>query len=333
MNNASLSYLSGNTIELHYWFNKDDSTHTMDALIQNKCEFELLQILKEIAQNFNLEIIIETEPLAEGGLRRWFTIVKKEENRKAVITTALIVSFASTVLFSPITTALTETTKHIIDNIFEDKEIKNLQEEKLKEEIINLKLDAEIKVQQLSKNNIIIKRRSNFFEALEKYPKVEKVSIIIENKEKQPITKEIFISQINFKEYIIVSDDLQPIQIENAIIEIISPVLKKGNYKWRGIYNGETVSFNMKSPEFKTLVQTGKIEFKNGFSIKCNLEIERKLNNNGEEFITNYNITSVLGYFVNDKPMETNEGIKYRRQQEADKRQLSLLQNPEFIKE
>ena len=31
--------------------------------------------------------------------------------------------------------------------------------------------------------------------------------------------------------------------------------------------------------------------------------------------------------------METNEGLKYRRQQEADKRQISMFQNPEFIKE
>lgn len=38
---------------------------------------------------------------------------------------------------------------------------------------------------------------------------------------------------------------------------------QKGNYQWRGIYNGEALSFNMKSNEFKTLVQSGNIEFKN----------------------------------------------------------------------
>jgi len=92
----------------------------------------------------------------------------------------------------------------------------------------------------------------------------------------------------------------EPIVDENAIIEIVSPILKKGNYKWRGIYKGVPLSFNMKSNEFKTLVQTGKVEFKNGSTINCVLEINRKMNSDGEEIITGYDIISVNENSEND---------------------------------
>jgi hypothetical protein len=65
----SLPQKPANSIQVHYWFG--DESHTMDALVQNRCEYEFLGILKEIASSFNAEIIIETEPLTNGGLRRW----------------------------------------------------------------------------------------------------------------------------------------------------------------------------------------------------------------------------------------------------------------------
>lgn len=46
---ANASVLNWNTIELHYWFN--DESHTMNAIVLNKCEYEFLGIAKEIVQN------------------------------------------------------------------------------------------------------------------------------------------------------------------------------------------------------------------------------------------------------------------------------------------
>jgi hypothetical protein len=122
-----------------------------------------------------------------------------------------------------------------------------------------------------------------------------------------------------------VSDDLEPIEKDEAIIEIISPVLKKGNYKWRGIYNGEPEEFNMKSNEFKTLIQNGEIEFKNGFSINCALTIRRKIDNEGNIKTVGYDVTRVNSHFLNGNPIETPEGKRYRKQKEADKLQLTLF--------
>lgn len=312
------SILSGNTLELHYWF--EDNTHSMDAVIQNKCEYELLGILKEISTVFEVEIKIETEPLAEGGLRRWFKVISQEENKKATITTAIIVALVTVILTTPVS----KISDKLIDKIFEDKELKELEKEKLKLEIKKLKQETDKNYQLLNHNISIKKRKSNFYESLEKCNKVAQVSFSMENGLKELVAEEKFVSRKTFKEFILVSDDLKPLEIENAVIEIISPVLKKGTYKWMGIYNGSTVQFNMKSTEFKTLVQSGSIEFKNGSSINCFLQIRRKVDNEGLEKIVGYDVLRVNHYFENDKPIETPEGKHYRQKEESNKQQLSF---------
>lgn len=80
----------------------------------------------------------------------------------------------------------------------------------------------------------------------------------------------------------------------------------------------------MKSNEFKTLVQTGKIEFKNGSSINCLLEVRKKINNEGVEQIAGYDIVRVNNYFENDKPIETPEGKQHRQKEEANKQQVKM---------
>lgn len=314
-----------NTLELHYLFN--DDSHDMDALVQNKCEFEFLWIIKEVAKTFDIEITIETEPLAEGGIRRWFKVASKSEKKNATITVAVIASLVTAIVVTPISSAISKSTEILIDRLFEDEKEKQKDNEKDSLEIENLKLDLELKKQQLANSPAIAKRKSNFYETLEKYPKIKNITLTIEDNHKNPVDSEKVIPKNSFKEFILVSDKLEPIIKEDAVIEIISPVLKKGKYLWRGIYEGETISFYMKSNEFKTLVQTAKIEFKNGSSIRCQLEIERKINNEGTEQITNYNIIRVDEYFENDKPIETPEGRLHRQRKAANDQQFDLFKD------
>ena len=313
---------NGTSLEIHYWF-KDES-HSMDATVQNKCESEILGILKTIAAVFGEEILIETEPVGEGGLIRFFKIILKKSSKNPVAT-AMMVTLATTLIITPLGTGIIKLLDKTIENIYEDKEDKFLDKEKKKAEIENIKADTELKKQQLEKSSVIIKRRSNFYETLEKYPKVEKVSIVIQDDNKKPQADEYIIERKNFKQFILSSDELAPREINDVTIEIISPVLKKGNYKWRGVYNDSATSFNMKSNEFKSLVQTGAIEFKNGTTIKCLLELKIKLKNDGEEEVTEYNILRVNEYFDNNKPVETQEGVSYRKKQLAKKNQLALF--------
>jgi len=323
MEQQPTTVLNANALELHYWFN--DNSHTMNAFVQNKCELEFLGIINEIATTLVAEIIIETEPFGDGGLIRWFRIKTKLNEKSSVLKVAIVTALATAILVTPLNTVVTKATEKLIEKAFEDEEKTNRATEKEKLELEELKLNVELKRQLLHKNTVISKKKSNFYEILDTYPKVTQVSIAIQDKDKKRVSEENFVRKENFKEFILVTDKLEPDYIDNAIIEIISPVLKKGDYKWRGIYNGETVSFTMNSNEFKTLVQTGKIEFKNGSSINCLLKIDKKMNNEGIEQISNYTIKRVNNYFENDKPIETPEGKNYRQKREADESQYGMF--------
>lgn len=318
-----------NSFEIHYWF--DDKSHTMDAVIQNRCEFELLGIVKEISRQYGIEIIIETAPLANGGLRRWFRIATREENRKATITISTITAVLAILLTTPITKAIDKS----LDNFFEDKEEKALEKDIKQEQLKNLQLqnsklqreeNQEEEAKFLNENHLIKKKKSIYYESLKSYPKIKQVSYVINNNYN---IKEIFINRDNFEEFILQSDDLEPIVIEDAIIEIVSPVLKKGHYKWMGIYNEETINFNMQSTEFKNLVQSREVEFKNGTSINCILRKRQKIDNEGQVKIVAYDVIQVNSYFENDNPVETFEGRKYRKRKEADRQQLDLFESEE----
>ena len=262
-------------------------------------------------------------PLADGGVRRWFKIVSQVENKKALITIALITAIATGIIVTPITSTIDAIMQNAIELIFEDKELKELQKE-------NLKLDIELKnIELLRKQKIqnkLEKKRSNFYAELDKGKNITQISLGAQNNNHQTIIPETFVLKNNFQSFIITSYDLEPEIIEGAVIEIISPVLKKGDYKWRGIFNGESLSFNMKSNEFKTLVQTGSIEFTNGSSIRCLLRINKRIDSNGEEKITEYDILRVDEYFKSTQPIETPEGKKYRQTKEAEKLQGKLFE-------
>lgn len=321
MNNISI--LKGNTIELHYYFN--DGSHTMNAIIFNKCEYEFLGIAKEIAQKFKIELDVETEPLKEGGLRSIFKFNSKD---KTTLKIGVILYLLTNVLGTPVTTTIEELTRMAIQSVFESNEVKQLKEQK---QIAELKYDItriEAETEKLSRNideNVIKKKRSNYYESLSTCNKITKVSVSVTDSTKSNTyyQKEVF--KKDFTDYIMTSNDAEPDNDENAIIEIISPVLKKGKYKWTGIYNGNAITFNMKSNEFKTLVQTGQIQFKNGSSIDCHLVTNKKINAEGEVYISSYEVVLVNNYFENDKPIETPEGMRKRQKREAEFLQLNLF--------
>lgn len=319
-----ISIFDGNSVEVHYWFN--DNTHVMDAYVQNRCEYELLGILKEISITFKIEIIVETEPLENGGLLRRFKLASKEKNKKATIKTAIVTALLTTIFVTPLSTSITKLTEKAIEKIFEDPELKDLEKQKLKLEIEKLKQETDYNIQKLDRNNVVKKKKSNFYDSLDKYQKVDKVTFILADNNKKPIDEKN-VPRAIFKEFILVTDELEPENYDDIVIEIISPVLKKGNYKWMGIYKGEPVPFSMKSKEFKELVQKGEVQFKNGTSINCSLTIKKKIDNEGLEKITYIEVNRVNHYFENYKPIETPEGRTHRKKKEAEKQQLNLFAN------
>ncbi|WP_327984875.1 hypothetical protein [Bergeyella porcorum] len=294
---------------IHYWFN--DDSHTMNAYIQNKCESEFLKIAKEISDFLDVEIEILTEPLENGGIKRIFKIIEKKGKEYPLIS-ALMIGVMANVISDP------------ISDIWKNNDLEELQKENLKKQNRNLDEEYKIYTKILVEKDSIRKKVSNFYETLNGESKIQKVSYQIYNNENDNESNEIFINKSEFSKFILPSNDLAPIELEDQIIEIISPNLKGGKYKWKGIYNKEIISFSMKSKEFNRLIKQGRVEFKNGSSIKCDIDIERVLDEEGQEKVKSLNVIRVIEFFESDIPFETPEGKKKREQREVDKQQLKF---------
>lgn len=336
-----------NIIELHYWLN--DESHSMDAFILNRSEWEIINLFKQIAEVTGVEIILESQAVSEGGVRQWFRITARNEEKKAAISTQVLTILISTIITTPIAIG----SALLINKVSSDNEMEALNKEAKKQELLinqatinklstevefveiqkkNIETDTKKKeleililTQQVADNSKVQKRASNFYEEISKEKKISKITVNrYDSTTKEP--KGITVEKSDFSNFILRSNELESIIDENAIIEIVSPVLKKGAYQWRGVYNGQTIGLNMRSNEFKTLVQVGDVEFKNGTCISCILEITRKTDNLGEEIITGYNINKVLSYFNgNNERVETLEGRKIRHKKKDDESQLNLF--------
>lgn len=297
------------TVEFHYWLGRND-THTMDAFVQNKCEHEILASIKVLAAALDLVITVETEPLGNGSLKRIWKIISTQEEKKALVTTAVITAFLTTLFTAP----MTKLSEKAIEKLFEDTEVKQLDKDRLRLEVNKLRREASETPPNAEKQILLKKRASNFYEQLEKEKNVEGVTIFSSDSTGAKILFKRRVPRSAFSQFILADDTLPSLFIEHAVIEIVAPVLKKGKYKWLGIYGDATIHFSMKSSEFKELVQGGQVEFKNGSSIDCVLEVKRKIGSDGEEKIAGYEVLVVNRYFDNDVPIETIEGRKRRTQ-------------------
>ena len=294
-----------NLIKLHYF--TIDGDHFIDATNENKCSTEFLHFANIIAEIFDCEIKIEAVAINEGGFERIWNVICKNENKKAIITSTIISSVIASVLASGITGGC----NRIIDYITEDKELSELQKE-------DYRLSIELKRRELSENTRLAKRQSNFYENASKDERICAIELSSIPENGAPFSTPKVVRE-NFSNFILTSNELEPNTVENAVIEIISPVIQKGSYQvWRGRYEGNIIKFRMLSSEFLLKVYGGEIEFKNGFTINCNLLQFRRMNEAGEAYIYKQDVLLVHSYFVNDNPVETNEGRRYRQKKVLD---------------
>lgn len=309
-------------LELHYFFS--DETHSMDAITRNKCERELLYLVNEIASELNFEVKIETEAYNEGGLTEFWTFLGENAIQITIFISALTLAFT---MFPRKNRKLEKLQEEYFSLAINEKK---LQLHKIKFELRNtiseqLILDTQ-KFEIIADNNYkILKHRSSFFKFLLNYPKVTQISTKKLNLDNIPIGEPIFIERKDFENYILETDDLEPITDEEAIIEIISPVLKRGKYKWRGIYKDEPIDFYMKDIDFKNEVIQKGVPFKNGTTIKCVLKISRKIDDLGEVKNSPYSVFSVLSLQDNGITIETPKGKKLRNKRNADQNQMQLF--------
>jgi hypothetical protein len=312
-----------NKLELHYYFDVSDNSHTMNAFVRNRCEFELLQIYTELQKELELDVKIETEAFEEGGLIEVWTFLADN----AIQITLLLTALSQVISRIPL-----KKTK------LEEKDLKlSIEERKLNLKALKKELKGkepeQITIQNLNliidSNPKIIKHLSNYYKQLYNYPKVKKISTTKLSINKTKVEKPKFIARTEFDKFVIESDELKSEIDETATIEIISPVLKKGKYKWKGVYGkiGEAVDFYMKDKIFKQSVIAEGIEFKNGTFIDCILEKSRKINEIGEIYTSAYSVLTVLKKHYENTVEETPQGKRFRKEKEAEKQQFKLFGN------
>lgn len=305
-------FINVNQIELHYFFN--DDSHSLDAFTRNKCEAEFLFIVKEVLKTFDLDIKIETVVPQEGGLKELWTLIGNNNAQLSVI-----IGLLSLILSQmPYT----------------DKELTQLQKENLRLSIKEHKL----KIEQLEENKPlpnkekediikyfnsdykILKHRSSFYETIKQNEKITKLttSNLYNNKIVQTVKT---IERDDFHKYIKLENKLPVEIIDDAEIEIISPILKKGTFKWKGIYNNNSIDFYMKDKIFKESVFNGKESFSSGYNIKCVLEIKNAIDELGEIKVKSYSILTVLSKleYDNNKTIEktTQQGKEYLKSKKS----------------
>ncbi len=81
--------LSITGLELHYYFDESDDSHSMDAVVRNRCEHELLQIYNELQNELGSDVTIETEAFEVGGLTELWTFLSDNAVQITLLLTAL----------------------------------------------------------------------------------------------------------------------------------------------------------------------------------------------------------------------------------------------------
>lgn len=310
-------------IELHYFLS--DKSHSMDAFVKNKAEAELLKVFKEISDILDLDLTFEIEALTEGGIKEFIRILKKKKTKKQIVKILAVVG----VIFSGVLT-----------NIISDRFTKNPELEKLllKESELHIKkLQKDLENENLTEEEttIIIENltviisntdkikfhRSNFYSNLLKENKIEHISTTDLDENNNPISKEKKVYREEFSKFIVHKVKIDSEFIEDANIEIVSPVLRAGKMKWRGYYNSKPISFNLLDSEFKNSVLNREVSFQNGTSIRCLLEFEKEMDDEGNIKTTEINVFDVTNVFEGETTIITKRGkqlIEEKKQIELD---------------
>lgn len=294
-------------LELHYFLR--DDLHSMDAFVRNKCEAEALAAFAHIAQQLGVSVELESTAFREGGLREVWTFLGSSNAQLMLILSVIVLVFSRIPVSDSDMDALNKEVQHLT---IEEKKL-NIQ--KLKREIGNgnIKIGAADDAAGYLDGDVkVATRRSNFYRELLGYDNVTALSLgEIPEGEVKPLV-EHRVERSAFPSFVQRTAKLAVEVVEFAQIEIIAPVLKEGGFQWKGVYQGQSISFAMSDEKFKSDVLTGKVSFQHGSIIDCVLSIHRKLDEVGEIHITGYTVATVFSKSDGGVAQETTQGKRYR---------------------
>ena len=290
--------------ELHYYLK--DNSHAMNAFVRNKAEKDFLEAVKRIGDLLDSELKIETEAYQEGGLIEILAIVLPTLHYLSPALNDIITHYATK-----------DTQAETLDKKIKEATLQNLELDNQQKT-----LEIEEQIEKKLNDKLVQKYISNFYKKIDAYEKVEKIGYRnLENDE-----DEYIVERKDFKNFIL-HDDTTMSEDDDAMIEIISPVLKEGKYNWRGRYKNEKIDFSMADSKFKQEVIEGKHKFSNGSLINCHLEIKVTFDEFGDEKSRTYRVLQVFGtQELEIGELKVREAGKKRNQQKwLDEHQKSLF--------
>ena len=242
---------------IHYYLN--DDSHSMNAFVRNAMEKDFLSIVNTISSSLNLKIELESRAAKEGGFIEILDIIEAHP-------------VSSTIIVSSAGYAIKRFLEYRLTGAYKKNKLEN---EKLELEILKLKKEsAGIDENQLEQK--LARPISNYYAKIEKYEKIRAVGFGNE------VNNEYVVQRDEFRNFILIDDKEEEVD-DDANIEIISPVLKEGRYKWRGIYKNESIDFSMGDSKFKNDIIDGRYDFGNGSFINCQLFITKTYDEFGNE--------------------------------------------------
>lgn len=311
-------------LELHYHLR--DHSHAMDAIVRNKCEAEILAAFSQICQQLGIAVNLESTAYREGGLKEVWQFLGSNNAQLTLLLAIIVLVFSRIPVSDSETDALN---KEVLKLTIEEKK---LSVQKLKRELGNEQVKDETigeAANAIASDLKVATRRSNFYRNLIAYPKVTAVgfSPLPDTAVAPPDEKQV--QRAEFIKFIQLTDRLPVEVIEDAVIEIVAPVLRDGNYQWKGQYENQPINFAMLDEEFKSSVLLRQVSFQHGSSINCVLNIHRKFDEVGDVKITGYSVSTVLSKSDDGQNVETSQGKRHRFSKRQAASQTTLFEPPQ----
>lgn len=294
-------------LELHYYLR--DQSHSMDAVVRNKCEAEILAAFTQIAQRLGVEVRLESTAYREGGLKEIWSFLGINNAQLTFLLAVIVLIFSRYPTSDPEADSLN---KEVLKLTIEEKKL-NIQRLRREIEEKQPSADALSDAAKIVEGDLrVATRRSNFYRGLIGYEKVTAVGFtqIPEQQVTKPDERQV--QRADFNKFIQLTDRLPVEVIDEATIEIVAPVLRDGNYQWKGQYDNQPISFAMLDEEFRSSVLLRKVSFQHGSTIKCVLNIHRKFDEVGDVKITGYSVSTVLAKVEDGEVEETTQGKRHR---------------------
>ncbi|OEK05391.1 hypothetical protein [Roseivirga misakiensis] len=284
-----------NSLQFHYIF--QDDSHSIDSITRNECEKEILNLFNEVSITLGLNIDIQTLPPAEGGFKEFWKLLGQNS---AQLTLVISVTAIILTRFPAENQELTELQ---IENLRLDNDIKRKELAKLNLEFIpdDEGLSDELlkgSVELVKKNYKVAWRKSNLFKKLIGYSKIDSIEVQRQH-DFLPVGPSRKISKRRFPNFVLQSDDLPNLEGIIGSIDVISPAIKPGKFRWKGFYDKDIITFEMGHKAFKAHVLRGDVHFSNTFSIEVEMTQVRRIDSDGNIKVTNTIVNRVIATIEN----------------------------------